>query len=64
MLRSTGVNKFSIRHVKLDGFTARSMNSEAPGPQMSNVMYEHGDHVSIALLLTPSSLPPASPTRC
>lgn len=29
--RSTGVNKFSIRHVKLDGFTARSMNSEAQG---------------------------------
>lgn len=40
---------FSIRHVKLDGFTARLMNSEVIRSQMSNVMRRHGDHVSIVL---------------
>jgi len=48
--RSTAVDEFFVRHVKLGGFTARSMNSEAPGPPTSNVMHNHGDHVSIVLL--------------
>jgi len=49
--RSTGVNEFFVRHVKLDGFTTRSLNSEVPGPQTSNVMHKQGDHISIVLLI-------------
>ena len=63
---------FSIRHVKLDGFAARLMNSEATGSQLSNVMRRRGDHVSIAphpprsttiLTRTLSGFRPFSPSR-
>ena len=61
--RSTGVNEFFVRHVKLDGFTARSINSEASGPRTSNVMLTHGDHVSIVLPVCSGSDPRLYLTR-